>query len=288
MDFENKTPNWSATGVEPPASMKARGFEAGYKPPASYFNWFWTLVSKCIAELQEKMKQVREVTEGGTGKTSVTTGSYLVGNGTGTMLEKTPAEVRDHIGAANKNEAIPIVAATSTDGVAYTATVDGMTELKNGMLLTIVPNMTSTSASITLNVNGLGAKMIRLPLSFNNVAMSMPKLDTYYTENRPITVQYDAYYLAGDGIWKTVGKQKTSAQDLYGSVPVESGGTGAETAAGARSNIGAMASKIDGITEPMLIITDAEGNIIASRTFSGDLTINGTVTATKIVGAVYM
>ena len=47
------------------------------------------------------------------------------------------------------------------------------------------------------------------------------------------------------------------------------------------------AGKISGVTQPMLIITDAEGNIIASRTFSGDLTIHGTITATKVVGAVY-
>lgn len=288
MDFENKTPDWSATGVEPPASLKVRGFEAGYKPPASYFNWFWSLVSKCLAELQAKVAQVRAVSDGGTGKNSVTAGSYLVGNGTGELLEKTPAEVREHIGAAGKNEAIPIVTASSSDGVAYTATVEGVTELKNGMLITIVPNKTSTSTTVTLDVNGLGAKMVRLPLSFNNAAMSIPKLETYYTVDRPITLQYDAHYLAGDGIWKVYGKQKTSAQDLYGSVPVESGGTGAATAAEARENLGAMASKIDGVTEPMLIITDAEGNVIASRTFNGDLTINGTVTATKVVGAVYM
>lgn len=238
MNFENKAPEWSAPGVEPPATLKARGFEAGYKPPASYFNWFWTLVSKCIAELQQKMQQVRTVEYGGTGKGSVTAGSYLVGNGTKALQEKTPAEVRADIGAAALNEAIPIVAAASADGVAYTATVGGVTELKNGMLLTIIPDITSTSTTITLNVNGLGEKMVRLPLSFNNAAMSMPKLATYYAAGRPITLQYDANYLAGDGIWKTVGKQKTSAQDLYGSVPVESGGTGGATAEEARENLG--------------------------------------------------
>lgn len=51
--------------------------------------------------------------------------------------------------------------------------------------------------------------------------------------------------------------------------------------------IGALPSKISGVTEPMLIITDAEGNVVASKTFNGDLTINGTLTATKVVGAVY-
>lgn len=45
--------------------------------------------------------------------------------------------------------------------------------------------------------------------------------------------------------------------------------------------------KISGVTAPMLLITDAAGNIVASKTFSGDLTINGTITASKVVGAVY-
>jgi len=40
------------------------------------------------------------VANGGTGKSSVTSGNYLVGNGTGALTEKTPAEVRTHISAA--------------------------------------------------------------------------------------------------------------------------------------------------------------------------------------------
>lgn len=48
------------------------------------------------------------------------------------------------------------------------------------------------------------------------------------------------------------------------------------------------AGKVAGVTEPMLLITDAQGNIIASKTFSGDLTISGTITAAKVVGAVYV
>lgn len=47
------------------------------------------------------------------------------------------------------------------------------------------------------------------------------------------------------------------------------------------------AGKMKGVAEPMLLITDAAGNIVASKTFSGDLTINGTIRATKVVGAVY-
>lgn len=259
MDFEKKAPEWKATGTEPPESLKESGFQAGYKPPAAIFNWFWNCVSSCLKELQEKVKMIRAVEDGGTGRSTVTSGSYLVGNGTGALNEKTPEQVREHIGAAKKNEAIPVVPAASADGIAYTATVEGVTELYNGMLLTIIPDVVSASNTITLNINDLGAKMVRLPLSFNNAAMTTPRLETYFTAGRPITLQYDAGYLAGDGIWKTFGKQRSSAQDLYGTVPVESGGTGAETAADALENLGAL--PVDGTAVSAKKLTGANFGI---------------------------
>ena len=45
--------------------------------------------------------------------------------------------------------------------------------------------------------------------------------------------------------------------------------------------------KIDGVKEPMLLVTDANGNIIAAKAITADLVISGTLTASKIVGAVY-
>lgn len=236
MDFEKKVPEWNAAGTEPPESLKNDGFQAGYKPPAPYFNWFWYTVSACLKEIQAKMKQVRAVVDGGTGKGSVTAGSYLVGNGTGALAEKTPEEVRSHIGASQQNYAIPTVAATSDDGITYNVTVPGVTELYNGLIITIIPERVSASTAVKINVNNLGEKMLRLPLSFNNAAMSIPKMDTYFTQGRPITIQYDANYTTG-GAWKTLGKQKTSAQDLYGTVPIEGGGTDADNAADARKNL---------------------------------------------------
>lgn len=50
--FNNTAPDWVAEGVEPPEELKITGFKVDYRPPADYFNWFWSKVSSCIAELQ--------------------------------------------------------------------------------------------------------------------------------------------------------------------------------------------------------------------------------------------
>lgn len=59
MDFENKPPEWLVGGTEPPEDLRKKdGWLAGYKPPASYFNWFWNTCYLCIKELQEKLAGV--------------------------------------------------------------------------------------------------------------------------------------------------------------------------------------------------------------------------------------
>lgn len=214
MDFEHQSPGFTAEGVEPPASLKSEGFKPGYKPPAAYFSWFWTRVSRCITEIQGKLQGVaiRD------------------------LSNVNDADFRSKASAAGAG-GIQIANATSSDGVAYAATMKGVTELTNGLTLTIIPDINSASQTITFNLNGLGAVPVRVPLSFNTAAMTMPKLDTFFVAGRPVTLQYDANYVAG-GMWKTMDKQKTSAQDLYGTVPIASGGTGADTAAGALKNLG--------------------------------------------------
>jgi len=119
-----------------------------------------------------------------------------------------------------------IVSATSTDGVSYNATIGYIGNLYNGLELTIVPTMTSTTNALTLNLNGLGAKSIKLPLSTNTSAAVTPDTANFLVANRPVTLMYDANY-STSGAWLAVNKQKTSASDLYGTVPIENGGTGA-------------------------------------------------------------
>lgn len=129
------------------------------------------------------------------------------------------------------------VTVTSTDGVAYTATAPSitaknLTELK-GAKLVIIPNMTSTSAtSVTLNINGLGAKAIK---RWDNLVTSewwSFQSPGWFKAGYPVTVTFNGTY------WMIEGMNKPYASDLQGAVPIEKGGTGATTAADARTNLG--------------------------------------------------
>lgn len=130
-----------------------------------------------------------------------------------------------------------IYAATSTDGVAYTVTVPGITSLYAGLQITVQLNRSTASTTPTLNVNGLGAKGIRQPLSTNNVATTAGSLNAWISSACPVTLIYTGSQ------WKTE-HYRPSAASLYGSVPLDKGGTGATTAEAARANLGA-ASQAD-------------------------------------------
>lgn len=116
-----------------------------------------------------------------------------------------------------KNAGSVVVEATSEDGIAYSATVPGVTELYTGLEVTIIPQVESTSESITLDVNGLGAKSVRLPLSSNTTTLVMPEQPDYYTAGKPVKLRYDATWL-NKGAWVAAERQRTSGSDLYGSV----------------------------------------------------------------------
>lgn len=56
MEFTNIPPQWDAEGAEPTSDLKKNGFKAGYKPPASYFNYLFHKFTECIKELQKVAK----------------------------------------------------------------------------------------------------------------------------------------------------------------------------------------------------------------------------------------
>ena len=134
-------------------------------------------------------------------------------------------------GPAGRDGYAPLAVATSSDGVTYTATADGIDSLKVGTILTIVPNMTSTTTAVKLNVNGLGEKTIRQSASYNTTMTLVPSVVGWLVANNPATLQYDGTY------WRTM-IARANANDLHGTTKVENGGTGATTAASALQNLG--------------------------------------------------
>lgn len=114
----------------------------------------------------------------------------------------------------DKGDGLEIVTTTGT-GEAYEATVNGITELKAGASFVMILHERNTSPTPSLNVNGLGAKTMRRPVSDSGTTnFGIGSLST----NLPFVVMYDGSF------WRIESKIKPSAQDLLGRVPVYSGG----------------------------------------------------------------
>lgn len=181
------------------------------------------------------------------GGTTENTDKFTYNGSTGKSLNLTPdklgmaAKIHFHtVDDVNETDGQKkfsrLVEATSEDGISYKAEVEGISVLYNGLELTIIPNINNSQKSPTLNVNELGDVKIYRPLSFSTFTANAVEVN-HIRANTPCRLMYHANYASG-GIWLLAEKQKTSAQDLYGDVPIESGGTGASNAEDALINLG--------------------------------------------------
>lgn len=109
----------------------------------------------------------------------------------------------------------PIV--TSGDGAEYTVTIDGVTELYNGLQFIMIPHTNSTTTAVKLNVNNLGAKMIRQRMGTNTSIGVAGAVDNWIIANKPVTVTYNG------SAWM-VEIERPDAANIYGVVKVENGG----------------------------------------------------------------
>lgn len=134
-------------------------------------------------------------------------------------------------GAAKVSES-DIGITTAGTGSAYTATVPGITALASGVSFIMVPHVVSSSTTPTLNVNNLGAKNIKRRLSSISTSVQSGYSNTWLAKGTPFRVTYDGTQ------WIVEGLTKPATADLYGTLSVEKGGTGATSASDARTNLG--------------------------------------------------
>ena len=132
----------------------------------------------------------------------------------------------DQIGAVSSAP----VTASSTNGIAYTATVNGIDSLYVGASFIMLPNRVSASQSVTLNVNNLGAKELRRRVSSGSSSTASGYANDWLAANKPVRVMYDGLYWIVDII-------QAHASDLMGSVPITKGGTGATDGSTGLSNL---------------------------------------------------
>lgn len=208
MDFEKNVPKWENNGTEPPEDLKANGWKAGYKPPADYFNWFWNRVSACLTEIRTKLKGHAEATGNPHNTTAADVGAAEAAH--------------EHLYARGVT--------TAGNGAAYRATVEGITALEVGVSFILIPHIQSSTTAPTLDVNNLGAKTIRRRISNSTASTNIGSAASWLTYNKPVRVTYDGTY------W-IVDMDQPNANDLYGTLPITKGGTGATTLEAAQANL---------------------------------------------------
>lgn len=148
----------------------------------------------------------------------------------------------------------PIINITSTDGITYTGTVNNLTELTKGYELVVIPDLASTQTTPKLNINGLGDKNIIMPIDGVNtvIGSNAATLANWLSANAPTRIMFDGTRWKAD-------VRAVSAANIYGTVAIKKGGTGATTAETARANLG--------IVDVPAVTTDDDGKFM--RVVSG-------------------
>ena len=214
-----KPMEWEAEGIEPSEALKQSGFSTGYKPPADLMNYFLHKSQESIEQLQDEMDNANERID-------------TANKATETLkkeLKDADTELSDKIDDASKTlfkKVEKVANATSTDGVAYTATLEGVDELYAGLVITIVPLAVSTNAAITLNVNNLGAKSVRVRTGNTTATLETPKTASWLSSGQPVRMTYNGALWVAD-------LQKQSMENVTDVLPIENGGTGSSDVAGA-------------------------------------------------------
>jgi hypothetical protein len=198
MAFEKKVPEWKAPGSEPGDDLKNSGFQAGYKPPAAFFNWFWYGVSEALKELQGmNPADIGAVPQERTINNKALTADIKLN--------------ADDVGAFAKGA---VVLAPNAD--MNTLTVVGMYTYSAASAATIANAPAATQGTLFVLPrlsNTAAGNRIQIVVSQNNFIYMRNMVDDAWSD-------WDRMYKTGD------------------TIPITDGGTGATSAADARTKLG--------------------------------------------------
>lgn len=189
-----------------------------------------------------------------------------------TLTDDQKAKARENINAPSPADAVYTVTASSTDGVAYTATVPGITSLTAGASFIMIPDKTSSSQEPTLNVNGLGAKKIRRRLNNLVTVTSKGYSNTWISVDKPFSLIYDGTY------WIVEGMEQPVGADMYGTVPMATADANGNNIADTYATIAMLQSMLPKVTT-INLVAGWGGN---SSPYYQDVTL-GCCTETSVV-----
>ena len=167
----------------------------------------------------------------------------------------------------------------STDGRTYTCTIPGITELTAGVSFIGIPSIESTNKTVSINVNGLGKKLIRRRVSNRSGLSAIGGSNNWLTAGSPLEFIYNGT------CWLAADMTEPHAEDLMGSVPIANGGTGASDGATGLANLFAAGSTVLSSNQYGDTLPDAgtagrlffkKGNAAAAKSIKVSETISST------------
>ena len=167
----------------------------------------------------------------------------------------------------------------STDGRTYTCTIPGITELTAGVSFIGIPSIESTNKTVSINVNGLGKKLIRRRVSNRSGLSTIGGSNNWLTAGSPLEFIYNGT------CWLAADMTEPHAEDLMGSVPIANGGTGASDGATGLANLFAAGSTVLSSNQYGDTLPDAgtagrlffkKGNAAAAKSIKVSETISST------------
>lgn len=126
-----------------------------------------------------------------------------------------------HVSKNMKNTGQMIVPAHSEDTINYTATVDGLEGLYDGLEITIIPDVANMELYAYLDVNGFGKGVIKQPMT-TSASARQNIVGLSLSPNIPMKLRYEA----GTNTWLAVEAIVVDATKLKNQTSVKNGGTG--------------------------------------------------------------